>query len=775
MGGTGRTKRRKRIEKFGSAFEDPNAGKATGLGKRDRARRRRLKYEADHSENPSTLQVAKRPARQEPSSKEAKKKITKKRRGPTVIREKPENNANGKENDSDDENQSASDEDMTTLKRTKPQKTKSPAVKQLLFDDEEEVSEDAESNSEAEADAEVDEDSENEDVDETANGGRKRVKLEDGFLQLKKKSKLPLDSDDDEESEGGTQEVEESMEIDEGENSDLEGDESEVDSDSDDELDPLEAESRRIERQKQRIEEEAAAEMREAIERGEGQESFRLESGKLGRGGRDGEADDAENEILGSTREELKLRLKSILHVLDDIKNRKEPGKSRSDYVDAFLKTACECYGYNPELAIRLMDVFPMSELINFMEASEQKRPMTLRTNTLRTRRGELAQVLIARGMNVDPIDKWSKVGLIVYKSDVPVGATPEYMTGHYMIQSASSFLPVVALAAQKDEKVLDMAAAPGGKSSYIAALMKNTGLLVANDLKKERIKALVNNLQRLGVRNSVVCNYDGRELPGVFGAMFDRVLLDSPCSGTGIISHDESVKVNRTGADIENTTRIQKELLLAAIDSVNANSSTGGYIVYSTCSVLVQENEAVVDYALQKRHVKIVDAGVPFGLPGFTKMRQHRFHPSLERSRRIHPQVHNLDGFFVCKLKKLSNAASSAPEPQKSKKSEAEKPKKGAAEEPKKGASKKLKKKVAQEGDSVEGGESVGKKSKKVSKEKPKKIAPKKQEEDVGAAPSEDQKTVTEKVKKVKPRKPMKTNGAKPKKAPGGKYLKKA
>jgi 25S rRNA (cytosine2870-C5)-methyltransferase len=137
---------------------------------------------------------------------------------------------------------------------------------------------------------------------------------------------------------------------------------------------------------------------------------------------------------------------------------------------------------------------------------------------------------------------------------------------------------------------------------------------------------------------------------------MFDRALLDAPCSGTGIICHDAAVKMNRSKADVLNTSRIQKELLLAAIDAVNATSATGGYIVYSTCSVLVEENEAVVDYAVRKRDVKVVESGVPIGVPGFTRMRDHRFHPGLALSRRIYPHIHNLDGFFVCKLRKRSN-----------------------------------------------------------------------------------------------------------------------
>ncbi|XP_043117214.1 probable 28S rRNA (cytosine(4447)-C(5))-methyltransferase [Puntigrus tetrazona] len=374
-----------------------------------------------------------------------------------------------------------------------------------------------------------------------------------------------------------------------------------------------------------------------------------------------GAADRAKEGLLPMDLQTIHQRIKDNVDVLSHFAEKKEEGKERSEYLSLLRSDLCTYYSYNEFLVSKLMDLFPLSELIDFLEANEIQRPVTIRTNTLKARRRDLAQALINRGVNLDPLGKWSKVGLVIYDSSVPIGATPEYLAGQYMLQGASSFLPVMALAPQEGESVLDMSAAPGGKTTYMAQLMRNTGMIVANDANADRLKSVVGNIHRLGVTNAVICNYDGRQFPKVMGG-FDRVLLDAPCSGTGVISKDPGVKTSKDEADILRSAHLQKELIVSAIDSVNADSPTGGYVVYCTCSIMVEENEWVVDYALKKRNVKLVPTGLDFGNEGFTRFKERRFHPSLKLSRRFYPHSHNMDGFFVAKLKKLSNTIPTTP-----------------------------------------------------------------------------------------------------------------
>ncbi|KKA27686.1 hypothetical protein TD95_002750 [Thielaviopsis punctulata] len=419
----------------------------------------------------------------------------------------------------------------------------------------------------------------------------------------------------------------------------------------------IEAMSRKLDEERAREEEEADAEMRDMQTNIDGDDRPKVLVDDADDMDLDGEDPlyAKPKALLAPDLQLLRTRMTETIRVLDSFSKLAEPGRSRSEYTAQLVKDICAYYGYSQFLCEKLFALFPPREAFAFFEANETGRPVVIRTNTLRTHRRDLAQALINRGVTLEPVGKWSKVGLQIFESNVPLGATPEYLAGHYILQAASSFLPCVALDPQEGERVLDMAAAPGGKTTYLSALMKNTGFVLANDPNKARAKALIGNVHRLGCRNVVVCNYDARAFPKPIGG-FDRVLLDAPCSGTGVISKDPSVKTNKTERDFQTLPHTQKQLLLAAIDSVNHASKTGGFIVYSTCSVTVEENEQVVQYALSRRpNVRLVDTGLTFGKEGFTSIGGKIFDPSLKLTRRYYPHTYNVDGFYVAKFEKFA------------------------------------------------------------------------------------------------------------------------
>jgi len=460
---------------------------------------------------------------------------------------------------------------------------------------------------------------------------------------LKPSSKRKLMEDSDEEDDDNDEWTEKLQEELNSNGSDASEDEdSEDDDDEDDDELKVERDARKLKAKQDKMMAESDKEMKMNFTE---MEKFTLPSGQ-------------EIEREASSAPDLQLiqsRIKDIIHVLQDFKARREEGVDRQVYMNRLKKDLCTYYSYNEFMIEKFMQVFHIGEILEVLEANEIQRPVTIRTNSLKTRRRDLAQALINRGVNLDPVGKWSKVGLVVYSASVPLGATPEYLAGHYILQGASSLLPVMALAPQEGERILDMASAPGGKTTHIAAVMKNTGMLLANDANRERCKAVVGNCHRLGITNTVICSHDGRVLPKIMTG-FDRVLLDAPCSGTGVISKDPSAKQSKDEQDIHLCSHLQKELILAAIDCLDHKSKSGGYLVYSTCSVLPEENENVVDYVLKKRHVKLVPTGLDFGVEGFTKYREKRYHPTMNLCRRYYPHTHNMDGFFVAKIKKLSN-----------------------------------------------------------------------------------------------------------------------
>ena len=143
----------------------------------------------------------------------------------------------------------------------------------------------------------------------------------------------------------------------------------------------------------------------------------------------------------------IQMRMRENIKILSNFKELRAEGKSRTEYLEEVKTDICNSFDYNPSLVDMVFNLFSPNEALEFIEANENARPLTIRTNTLKTKRKDLAKALIQRGVQLDPIAEWSKVGLKIYESSVPIGATPEYLAGHYILQSPSSFLPCMTLA----------------------------------------------------------------------------------------------------------------------------------------------------------------------------------------------------------------------------------------------------------------------------------------------------------------------------------------
>ncbi|MFX0061408.1 MAG: NOL1/NOP2/sun family putative RNA methylase, partial [Candidatus Hermodarchaeota archaeon] len=229
------------------------------------------------------------------------------------------------------------------------------------------------------------------------------------------------------------------------------------------------------------------------------------------------------------------------------------------------------------------------------------------------------------------------------------LGATPEYLQGLYTLQGLRSQLPVISLAPTENDLTLDMCAAPGSKTTQAAQLMQNEGRLIAIDRSKSRLLALYENLARMGVKNCISMVFDGRQISKL-NLEFDKILLDAPCTGSGIINRDPTRKSSRVLKDIETLSKIQQQLLNSAVKVLRA----GGTVIYSTCSLEPEENELIIDQVLKEnKEIKIENLSLTHsGSPGLTKIGSTELDPSLKRCERFFPSEGH-EGFFICKIKK--------------------------------------------------------------------------------------------------------------------------
>jgi NOL1/NOP2/sun family putative RNA methylase len=275
-------------------------------------------------------------------------------------------------------------------------------------------------------------------------------------------------------------------------------------------------------------------------------------------------------------------------------------------------------------------------------EFEDAKPRQAIRINATNAKGKNLEERLQASGVQLEKVP-FLETGYWVRGSKVSVGATAEYLLGLYSIQEAAAQIPATLFTNLKDRTVLDACAAPGGKTVQLADLMGNSGVLVALDVKKQRLAALSNHLERCHVGNAVVYHLDARQASQL-KLKFDRILVDAPCSGN--FAADRDWFKRRTLADVERNARLQREILAEAA----ACLSNDGEIVYSTCSLEPEENEVNMDWAIKHLSLQIEEIDC-HGQKGLTEVFGSQLHGSVARCRRIWPA--ETQGFFVCKLKK--------------------------------------------------------------------------------------------------------------------------
>ncbi|MEM2916558.1 MAG: RsmB/NOP family class I SAM-dependent RNA methyltransferase [Candidatus Woesearchaeota archaeon] len=241
----------------------------------------------------------------------------------------------------------------------------------------------------------------------------------------------------------------------------------------------------------------------------------------------------------------------------------------------------------------------------------------------------------------------WCEEGFYIESKHgrLDVGNTIEHCLGYYYVQEAASMIPPIVLGPKPGERVLDMAAAPGSKASQIAQMMKNEGILVANDVAGIRLAALGINLQRCGVLNAIITQMKGEEMRDM---EFDKILLDAPCSGTGTIRKSIKTILMWNPEMIKRLAATQRKMIIAAYRLL----AKGGTLVYSTCSTEPEEDEAVISYLLDNTDARVVPIELNIRRsPAVLEFEGREYRKEVKDCLRIWPQDNDTEGFFVAKI----------------------------------------------------------------------------------------------------------------------------
>lgn len=310
-----------------------------------------------------------------------------------------------------------------------------------------------------------------------------------------------------------------------------------------------------------------------------------------------------------------------------------------------------------PEAFLTVMrEALPEAQSFDaFIAACQRPLRRSLRVNTLKISVEDFLELVAPYGWQLTPVP-WCAEGFWIERDDeaLPLGSTAEHLSGLFYIQEASSMLPVSALfdGCPEPERVMDMAAAPGSKTTQIAARMHNRGAILANEYSASRVKVLHANISRCGISNVALTHFDGRVFGTALPETFDAILLDAPCSGEGVVRKDPDALRNWSVESNLEIAATQRDLIESAFHALKP----GGTLVYSTCTLNRDENEQVCHWLLERFRGAVEIESLAALFPDATRALTD------EGFLHVFPQLYDCEGFFVARLRKTASVEPPAP-----------------------------------------------------------------------------------------------------------------
>ena len=308
-----------------------------------------------------------------------------------------------------------------------------------------------------------------------------------------------------------------------------------------------------------------------------------------------------------------------------------------------WLANCANEHSYPQWLVKRWLDYFGCEETEALMRANNEIAPLVLRVNSCKSSQEALLALLLKSGVSA-VASRWSPVAVWI-KSRYPVEQLPGFQEGLFQVQGEASQLVSYLLSPQKGERILDACAAPGGKATHIAELVADTGRVIALDKSEKGIEKIRENATRLGLTSLCAAKSDVRhKLAAEFRNPYDRILVDAPCSGLGTLRSHPEIRWHRDASDIERLSHLQKNIITQVVHYLKPK----GVLVYSTCTLSIDENEAIVEDFLEHHREFVLDNAASYLPENARALVRGRYFMAL-------PQRHNTDGFFGARLRKVS------------------------------------------------------------------------------------------------------------------------